>query len=167
MVTEEGKKASTSKAGLSLGMRWFFSEYAGLHARTGILWGQATAPNVEPMDFTEAWSTDLGIVVAPWRIEAGIGTLQFLLGGGCNFTRLTIAQDFQDFIEANQPFQFHDDAATGFGWYAGPEFQILMRSGFLLRTEIRFLQENPQFPRGNAPFDGSQVLGGVGLGYAF
>jgi hypothetical protein len=167
LVTEEGKEASTSKAGLSLGMRWFFSEYAGLHARTGILWGQATAPNVKPMNFTDAWSSDLGLVLVPWRGEAGIGTLQLVLGGGLNFTRLTIAQDYQDFIEANQDFTFFDDAAAGFGWYAGPEFQIIMRGGFLLRTEVRFLQENPQFPKGNKPFDGSQILGGMGLGYAF
>jgi hypothetical protein len=119
------------------------------------------------MSYTRAWSSDLGLVAVPWQSTKGAGLMQFALSGGLNYTRLVFADEYQDFIESTQPFIFNDDAASGFGWYAGPEFQYIVKNGFIMHFDVRFIQENPEFPQGTQAFAGSEVLGGFGIGYKF
>jgi hypothetical protein len=167
LVNDNGDKATTDKVGVDLDLRYYIWDRLAIEARTGGLWGHANAPKTKPMDFTNAWSSDWGLVGVPWQTESGLGLLQFGLAAGFNYTRLALAKEFKDFVSASGAFVFNNDAATGIGWYAGPDFRILMKNGFLIHSDLRYIKEKPRFPKGEADFDADEIIAGIGLGYKF
>jgi hypothetical protein len=168
LESEKGDEAKINKGGFGIALRYYFIDRVALHFGTGALWGSATAPGTKAMDYTKQWSTDVGLVVVPWQKAIGMGLMQLGMAGGLQYTRLALAQEFVDFVEAGNPdFAFYDDAATGMGWYVGPEFEVVARRGFVFHIDGRFVQEYPEFPKGTKAFSGSELLFGAGIGYRF
>jgi hypothetical protein len=167
LVSEKGDEANINKRGLGIALRYYFIDRAALHLGTGALWGSAVAPGAKAMDYTRQWSSDFGLVLVPWQKAIGMGLMQFGLAGGLQYTRLALAQDYMDFVETTTSIVFYDDAASGMGWYAGPEFQVVAKRGAVFHFDGRFVQEYPKFPKGTKAFTGSELLFSAGIGYRF
>lgn len=167
LVSDNGDKASIGKTGFGIAMRFFFLEQLGLSAETGALFGSASAKDTKAMSYMNEWSSNLGLIVVPYTQPTGFGFLRYALSGGMNYTRLALADEYIDFVTSTNPVFFYPEPATGFGWYLGPEFDLVQKRGLLIQIGARFLQENPQYPRGTKAFAGSEILGSLGLGYKF
>lgn len=168
LVTEYGEEATTSKSGIFVGTRYYFEPWIGLELESGYMGGSASATGTEPMDFTDAWSSYLGLSVIPWQGDIEQGLLQVVLSGGVNYTRLAFADEYIDFVEENvSGLQFYDDVATGLGGYGGADCRLLRSNGVMVEMGLRFLQENPKFPKGTVAFDAANLFFDVGFGYKF
>jgi hypothetical protein len=167
LISEKGKKASTTKIGFHLGLGYYFLPFLGIEAETGGLFGSAAAPDTKSMDFTNSWSSNLGLSLIPWQRMMLNGRLQTVVSGGMNYTRLAMAKEYRDFVEKNTTLIFYDDAASGLGWYAGGGIKFLQKNGVMSQVGFRYSQEYPKFPRGAEAFSGSNLMLDLGFGYRF
>jgi hypothetical protein len=167
LVSEKGDTARTSKMGFYLGLRYYPLSFFGFEAETGGLFGSATAKDTKSMSFTRAWSSNLGVSLIPWQKKLLRSRLQAALSGGASYVRLAFADEYKDFVEQNTGVVFYDDAASGFGWYAGGAFRILSKTGYVSELGIHYSQEYPMFPKGTKAFTAANVFLDLSLGYAF
>ncbi len=167
LVTDAGDTARTERIAAYLGLRYFFLPYLGVEGETGGSWGSANAPKAKAMDFTRAWDSKVGLSLIPWQTMILSGRWQTALSGGMSYTRLVFADDFKDFLAQNASFILTDEAASGWGWYAGGHVREISRLGFLGEIGLSYSAEYPKFPAGTKAFSGKAWLFDAGLGYRF
>lgn len=167
LVSDKGDNASIGKTGFGLALRYYFLANLGVSAETGGLWGNATAPGTKAMSYIREWSTNAGLVLVPFNQSLNSGFIRYAVSGGLNYTRLAFSDEYITFTETHSDFHFYDDAGSGFGWYAGPEIEVVLKRGLIVHFGGRFYQEDPKFPKGTRAYTGNQFLGSVGLGYRF
>jgi hypothetical protein len=168
LVSENGDEASTGKAGIFLDLRYFPWEALGIQFQSGGLWGSATAPETESMEFTRQWTNQLGLELIPWQKVFLRGRLQLIAAGGLIHTRLGFEDEYKKFIESEAGIEFFDETATGFGWYGGGGIRWINTKRIVSDFGMEFSQEYPDWSQDQTgAFRGDQFLVHFGLGYQF
>jgi hypothetical protein len=167
LINENGVMASTLKMGFDIGLRYFFTDHLAVHLESGGVWGSAVAVGTKNMDYSKEWSSNLGLVLVPYNQFVGFGFIRYAVSGGLNYTRFTLADPYKNFVESHSNLVFYNDAATGFGWYIGPEFEIVTKIGIIYQIGGQVLQQYPHYPKGDRAFSSTSVLGSFTLGYRY
>lgn len=158
LVSSTGDTATTNKMGLFLGFRYFFNENVGFEIQSGYLMSEAVAPNTKSMNFLDAWTTDIGVALAPISGESPIGLWEIMFEGGLNYTALWFDSDFKDFVLSNEGTSLPSSSATGIGWYGGAALHVLQSKSFTWGLGLRVRQESPTFPGASRDFAATSIL---------
>jgi len=148
-------------------MRYYPLASLGLEAETAGRIGTADAPGAQSLLFTQAWISRFGVSVIPWqRLTTGV-RFQFVADGGLNYTRLSFANEFRDFVESEAPVQVYDEGAAGYGWYTGAQIRAILSFRLLGEIGGRYEAMFPRFPGANVDFSGHSLSMHLGIGYLF
>jgi hypothetical protein len=167
LVNEEGKEASTRKTGVSAVLRYYPLRWVGVEAETGGLFAAVSAEGTGSMDFTQSWTSTLGVTVVPWQELTGAGRLQVAASGGMAYTRLARSKEYTDFVEERTVLVYPEEAAGGPGWYGAAHLRLLTVAGLMGEAGARYLAEYPEFPSAGPSFWGTNLLFDLGVGYWF
>jgi hypothetical protein len=120
------------------------------------------------MFISREWSANFGLSLVPWQKELGsFGRIQIVASGGGNYSRLALMDDYTDFVKKNTGLTATDEAASGFGGYAGTQARLLTRFGLMAEIGPRFAWDRPLFPGASKAFGGWRVGADFGVGWMF
>jgi hypothetical protein len=160
---------SVFKIGMGLRGTYMHTEALGFDVGCDILYTTAHMRGYEPFALYNERIIRSGIRYAWYRKYSPFMMTHLDIQSGINYDLLKLSDDLVSLIETASGglFQPYPGYAKGWGWYAGLNMQMHMKSNFFGNLGIEYETLNPKFEPATTSIDANLLLFQITFGYRF